>query len=105
MPLDVIESENEFVVKASLPGVKPEDVHITVHGDTLMIRGESRPDEERPEQAYLLHERRFGPFQRSLSLTAPINSEKAQAQYRDGVLTLTLPKAEEAKPKQIKIGS
>lgn len=104
LPLDVSENDNEFVVKASLPGVKPEDVQITVHGDTLTIQGEAKAEEEKKGDRWHLRERRFGSFQRSLSLTTPINSEKAQAQFEHGVLTLVLPKSEQAKPRQIKIG-
>lgn len=104
LPLDVSENDNEFVVKASLPGVKPEDVQITVHGDTLTIQGESKAEEEKKGERWHLRERRLGSFQRSLSLATPINSEKAQAQFEHGVLTLVLPKSEQAKPRQIKIG-
>lgn len=104
LPLDVAETENEFVVKASLPGVKPDDVQITVHGETVTIRGESKSEEEHKSQHWLLRERRAGVFQRSLSLTAPIDSNKASARFDHGVLTLTLPKSEQAKPRQIKIG-
>ena len=92
------------MVKASLPGVKPEDVQITVHGDTLTIQGESKFEEEKKGERWHLRERRFGSFQRSLSLATPVNSDKAQADFEHGVLTLTLPKAEGAKPRQIKIG-
>ena len=92
------------MVRASLPGVKPDDVQITVHGDTLTIRGETKSDEEKKGQTWHLRERRFGSFQRSVALATPVNSDKAQAHYEHGVLTLTLPKAESAKPKVIKIG-
>ena len=104
LPLDVSESENEFVVKGSLPGVKPEDVHITVQGDTLTIQGETRSGEEKKGERWHLRERRFGSFQRSISLATPVDSDKAQAQFEHGVLTLTLPKSESAKPRQIKVG-
>jgi HSP20 family protein len=87
-----------------VPGVRPEDVQITVQGDTLTIRGESRSEEEKKDERWHLRERRFGTFQRSLSLATPVNSDKAQATFEYGVLMLTLPKAEEAKPRQIKIG-
>lgn len=103
LPLDVTETENEFVVKASLPGVKPEDVQITVHGDTLTIRGESKAEEEKEGEHWHLRERRFGSFQRSVTLATPVDSDKTEARYEHGVLTLTLPKAEGAKPRQIKI--
>jgi len=104
LPLDISETENEFVVKASLPGVKPEDVQITVHGDALTIRGESKAEEEKKGEHWHLRERRFGAFQRSVSLSAPIDSDQAQARYENGVLTLRLPKSESARPRQIKIG-
>ncbi|MBX6313561.1 MAG: Hsp20/alpha crystallin family protein [Isosphaeraceae bacterium] len=104
LPLDLSETENEFIVRASLPGVRPDDVQITIQGDTLTIRGESKAEEEKKGQTWHLRERRFGAFQRSLTLGTPINADKAQAHYEYGVLTLTLPKAEEAKPRQIKIG-
>jgi HSP20 family protein len=104
LPLDVAENENEFVVKASLPGVKPEDVQITVHGDTLTIRGETRAEQEKKGEQWHLRERRYGSFQRSVSLATPIDSDKANAEFEHGVLTLTLPKSERAKPKQIKVG-
>jgi HSP20 family protein len=103
LPLDVCETENEFVIKAALPGVKPDDVQITIHGDTLTIRGESKAEEEKKGEHWHLRERRFGVFQRSLSLSAPVNSDKAQADFEHGVLTLTLPKSESAKPRQIKV--
>jgi HSP20 family protein len=105
LPLDVSENETEFVIKASLPGVKPEDVQITVHGDTLTIQGETKAEEEKKGERRHLRERRSGSFQRSLSLATPVNSDKAQAQFEHGVLTLVLPKSEQAKPRQIKVGS
>ncbi len=105
LALDVAETENDFVVKAALPGVKPEDVQITVHGDTLTIRGESKVEQEKKGEHWHLRERRSGVFQRSLSLSTPVDSDKAQAEFEHGVLTLTLPKSEAAKPRQIKVGA
>jgi HSP20 family protein len=104
LAVDVAETDNEFVVHASMPGIKPEDVQITVHGDTVTIRGEQKAQEEQKGKNWLVRERRLGVLQRSLGLTAPIDSNKANAKFEHGVLTLTLPKAEQAKPKQIKIG-
>jgi len=104
LPLDICETENDFVIKASLPGVKPDDVDITVHGDTLTIRGETKTEEDKKGEHWHFRERRCGGFQRSVSLTTPVDSDKAQAHYEHGVLTLTLPKSEAAKPKQIRIG-
>jgi len=103
LPLDIAETDNEFIVKASLPGVRPEDVQITAQGDTLTIRGETKAEEEKKGVHYHLRERRFGQFQRTVTLSTPISADKAQAQFENGVLTLILPKAEEAKPKQIKV--
>jgi len=103
LPLDVHETDAEFVIKASLPGVKPEEVQITVHGDTVTIRGETKTEEEKKGQTWHLRERRQGSFQRSVSLATPIDSDKAQARFEHGVLNLTLPKSEKARPKQIKV--
>ncbi|APW59674.1 Hsp20/alpha crystallin family protein [Paludisphaera borealis] len=105
LPLDVTETENDFVIKASLPGVKPDDVQITVHGDTLTIRGDSKAEEEKKGEHWHLRERRYGSFQRSVALSTPVDSEKARADYENGVLTLTLPKSEAAKPRQIRVGN
>ena len=105
LPLDVSENENDFVVKASLPGVKPESVQITIQGDALSIRAETQTNAEQKGERWHLRERRFGVFQRSLSLGTPVDSEKASADFEHGVLTLTLPKAESSKPRQIRIGS
>jgi len=102
LPLDVTEAENDFVVRASLPGIKPEDVQTTVLGDTLTIRGESKVEEENGHH-WRLQERRSGSFQRSVSMGTPINADMASAQFENGVLTLTLPKSEQARPKQIKV--
>jgi HSP20 family protein len=103
LPLDVTEAENDFVVKASLPGIKPEDVQTTVLGDTLTIRGESKANGEQKGQNWLMRERCFGSFERSISLGTPINADNATAQFEHGVLTLTLPKSEQARPKQIQL--
>jgi HSP20 family protein len=104
LPLDVCETEHDFVIHGSLPGVKPDDVRITVHGDTLTIRGDTKAEEEKKGQTWHVRERRFGTFQRALTLSAPVDADKAQAKFDNGVLTLTLPKAESARPKLIKVG-
>jgi HSP20 family protein len=104
LAVDVSETENEYVVKASMPGIKPDDVQITVHGDTVTIRGESKVEEERSGETYHVRELRTGSFQRSFSFPSPVDPDKAVAQFENGVLALTLPKAESAKPKQIRIG-
>ena len=101
--IDLAETENEFVVKAELPGVKPEDVQVTVQGATLTIRGQSAAEDEQQGTYWHVRERRSGTFHRSVTLPMPVNADQAQAQFEHGILTLTLPKAEEAKPKQIKL--
>jgi HSP20 family protein len=103
LPLDITEGENDFVVTASLPGIKPEDVQTTVLGDTVMIKAESKANGEQKGQNWLVRERRTGLFQRSANLGTPIDADKASARFEHGVLTLTLPKSEQARPKQIKL--
>jgi HSP20 family protein len=103
VPADVIETKDNIVVKMSAPGVKPEDIEISVVGDTLAIQGELKSEEQFEEGSYIRKERRFGSFQRTFSLPASVASDKAKAEFENGVLTLTLPKAEEAKPKSIKV--
>jgi len=103
LPLDITEAENDFVVTASMPGIKPEDVQTSVFGDTFTIRGENKADDGQKGHNWLVRERRAGSYQRSLTLGTPINAEKASAQFENGVLTLTLPMSEQARPKQINI--
>lgn len=104
LSLDLSESQDEYTLKASLPGFKPEDVNVTITGDVLSIRAEHKGEEERKDQNYLLRERRFGSVSRTITLPTRVQSDRAQARYENGELILTLPKAEEAKPRQIKIG-
>jgi len=103
VPADVIETKDNIVVKLSAPGVKPEDIDISVVSDMLTIKGELRNDAEFEQGSYIRKERRYGAFQRTFSLPASVASDKAKAEFENGVLTLTLPKAEEAKPKSIKV--
>lgn len=100
---DIYETKDDVVVKASLPGVKPEDIDVSVVGDTLTIKGEVKEEKEVKEQNYIRKERRFGSFCRSFTLPVSVNPDKATAEFENGVLTLTLPKAEEVKPKSIAI--
>jgi HSP20 family protein len=102
-PLDVFETGDEIVVKASLPGVKPEDIDISVHGDVLTIKGESKAETEEKAQNWYRRERRYGAAVRQISLPGEVSADKAQATFEDGVLRLTLPKSESAKPKTIKV--
>lgn len=101
--LDVHETGDEIVVTAALPGLKAEDVDITITGQTLSIRGEFKADENISRDAYLYRERRYGTFHRQLQLPVRVQGEAAKATFEDGVLTLHIPKAEEVKPRQVKI--
>jgi len=105
MPLDMYETENEVVVKAAIPGVKPEGIDVTVTGDLLSIKGEFRSETEEKDEKRNYHrqERRYGSFSRQVTLPASVNAEACQAEFDNGVLTLKLPKAEEAKVKKVQI--
>lgn len=101
LPLDVYSTDNEIVILAPVPGVKPEDVEISLEGDTLTIKGEIKPPLENVN--YVFQERAYGPFMRMLTLNVPVEAEKAEATFENGMLTLTIPKAESVKPKTIKV--
>jgi len=105
IPLDVSETEDAFAVQAALPGVKPDDVEIQVHGDTVTIKGEVKEESEEKDRNWLRRERRYGVFARSFTLPTSIDSETAAADFEDGVLKLHLPKSEAERPKTIKVGS
>jgi HSP20 family protein len=102
-PVDLYESEDALVVKAPLPGVKAEEVDISVTGDVLTIKGETKTQEEVKRENYHCREIRYGAFARSIPLPTKVNFEKTEAVVDGGVLTVTLPKAEEVKPKTIKV--
>ena len=101
--LDIAEEQDAFVVKAEIPGCKAEDIDISVHGDTLTISGEKKQTEEKKEKGYYHVERYYGNFRRQLNLPAGIDPDKVEAACADGVLTITLPKTEKAKPVKIKV--
>ncbi len=101
--VDIYETENELVVKADLPDVNPQDLDIRVESNILTIRGERKFDKKVNEDNYLRIERSYGSFSRSFSLANSVKSEAIKADYQNGVLTLSIPKREEAKPKQIKV--
>jgi len=101
--VDIFETENELVVKADLPDVQEKDIDVRVENNTLTIRGERKFNNEVHEDNYLRVERAYGTFTRSFSLPNTVNTEGIQAEYRNGVLSVRLPKREETKPKQIKI--
>ncbi len=101
VPMDAYETDEEIVILASIPGVAPENVEITFEGETLMIKGEIQtPDEELD---YIFRERPSGEFSRALVVNVPVNADEASATFENGLLTLTLPKAEEIRPKVIKV--
>ncbi len=101
--VDIHETDNEYVVKADLPGLKKEDIQIDLKDSTLTLKGEKRFEEKVSKDNYIRTERAYGTFVRSFTLPHNVDSEKIKASYKDGVLELTLPKKEEAKPKQIKV--
>jgi HSP20 family protein len=103
LALDMYETDDSVVVKATVPGVKPEDIDVSVTGDTLTIKAESKQEQEIKRENYLRRERRYGSMCRSVTLPGGLVSDKAEADYTNGVLTLTIPKAEEVKPKTIKV--
>lgn len=102
-PVDLYETGDSVVVQASLPGVKPEDIDISVTGGVLTLKGESRADHEEKTENFYRRERRHGTFVRQFTLPSDVDSAAAEAVYDSGVLKLTLPKSEAAKPKTIKV--
>jgi HSP20 family protein len=101
--VDIYETDNDIVLKAELPGVEPKDVEVRVEDNTLYLKGERKFEKEVKEQNYHRVERSYGTFARSFSLPNSINAEKVKAEFKDGLLTITMPKREEAKPKTVKI--
>ena len=101
--MDVHEEENAYVLKAELPGLKVEDIKIAVENDQLVISGEKRREVEKDDATYYHSERSYGSFERRLTLSKKVDREKIEALFRDGVLTVRVPKAEEAKPREISI--
>jgi HSP20 family protein len=102
LPIDMYQT-NDDVVKAVVPGFQPDQVQISVTGDVLTIRGQVNQEEEQKDKAWHIREHRFGSFERSVALPVSVVSDKATAESENGILTITLPKAEEIKPKAITI--
>jgi HSP20 family protein len=102
-PVDMYETRDEVVIVAELPGLNEKDIHLSITGDMLTLRGERTWNQEVKQDSYYRGERWFGKFERSLPLPIPVQADKVTASYRDGVLTVKLPKAEETKAKEIKI--
>jgi HSP20 family protein len=103
LPMDIYQTAQAVVVKAPIPGVKPEDLDITIVGDTLTVKGQTRPDVEVGKEQYIRREISYGEISRSVTLPGGLDSDQAEAQFEDGVLTLTIPKAEEVRPKVVQV--
>jgi HSP20 family protein len=103
LPLDVYKEDGNLVIKAEVPGVASEDIEISVKDQVLTISGETRSEDEVKEENYLRRERRYGSFYRSLVLPAEAEGDKAEAAFEDGILTITVPVAEEPQPEAVKI--
>jgi HSP20 family protein len=101
--MDVIEDEDNVIVKAEVPGLKAEDIDVTVQHDRLTISGEFKDEEAHKDKNYHRRERRFGRFERTLAIPNTLDTEHVKAEFKDGVLTLTLPKLEIVKPKRVEI--
>jgi HSP20 family protein len=103
--IDVFEKEDKFVVKAELPGMKEEDIAISVVGDTLTIKGERKAESEVEEDDYYYCERSYGSFSRSIAIPSNVDAQKIEANYEDGVLEVSLPKTSKVKPKKISVSA
>jgi HSP20 family protein len=101
--VDLYEDRDHLVLKAEIPGMKKEDINISLHGDVLTLSGERKEEEEWEKAETYRAERFLGKFQRTFTLPVMVDVSKVQASYKDGILTVTLSKAEEAKPKQIEV--
>ena len=103
IPLDVVRDADAVVVRASMPGVKPEEVSVTIEENVLTLRGSTQTETEHEEGTYLMRERRTGSFRRSLRLSDYVDADKAESTYEAGVITITLPKVEAKKAKQLTV--
>jgi len=101
--LDVFEDKDNIYVRAELPGMRKEEIEVSLHNGGLSISGERKSEEKYKDAEVYRGERFFGRFQRSVTLPTPVAADKVKAQYKDGILTVTLPKTEEAKPKHIDV--
>ena len=101
--IDMYQTDDEIVVKASLPGVKADEVQINITGEILTLKGETKQVEEKKDKAWHMREQRWGTFERAIALPTEVTANKAKAEFENGILTITLPKAEEVKPKIINI--
>jgi HSP20 family protein len=101
--IDMYQTDNEVVVKAALPGIRTDEVQINVTGDVLTIRGETKHEEEKKDKSWQIREHRWGAFERSVRLPTGVVADRAKADFENGILTITLPKSEEVKPKTITV--
>ena len=101
--IDMYQTDEDVVIEMAIPGLKPDDVHITITGDTLTVRGEYKDEGEKKDRTYHIRERQYGTFERSILLPTEVNADKAKAEFDNGMLTITLPKAEEVRPKTITV--
>lgn len=102
-PIDVWETDDRVMVRAALPGVRPEEVDISVSAGVLTIKGEHKEERKEEKESYYHREIRYGAFSRSIQMPCRVDHERAEAEFENGVLTISLPKAEEVRPKTIKV--
>ncbi len=102
-PVDITESENEFLIKADIPGMKKEDIKISLDDNTLTISGERKEEKEEKGKNFVKKEKAFGSFMRSFALPHSVDAKGIKASYKEGVLSVNVPKSEESKPREIKI--
>ncbi|MHB1001676.1 MAG: Hsp20/alpha crystallin family protein [Armatimonadota bacterium] len=101
--VDVIEDNEQIIVKAELPGMRKEDIDIELAGDTLVIKGERKLENDEKKDNYVRVERAYGQFQRSFTIGVPVKSDQVKANYKDGILEIIIPKSEEVKPKKVEV--
>jgi HSP20 family protein len=101
--IDMYQTDNDVVVKAALPGIKADDVHINISGDILTIKGEAQQEEEKQEKSWYIREQRWGAFERAIRLPTAVIADRAKADFESGILTINLPKSKESRPKTINI--
>lgn len=102
-PLDVSETDENIIVKAEVPGIEPKDIDISISGDNLTIKGEKKGEKEEKGKNYHFVERSYGSFSRTIALPAPVKFEQVKAEYKKGILEITLPKSEKSKVKKIPV--
>jgi HSP20 family protein len=102
-PVDIMEVNNHYELSADLPGLKKEDIKVEIHDNVLTLRGEKKIEEDKKDKNYRLNERYYGEFIRTFTLPENVEKDGIEAEFKDGVLKLTIPKAEKAKPKQIEV--